>query len=114
MNIQRINPQPRWSDATIYNGLVHFVEVPENTVDDMADQVKQVLMQAEATMIKAGTDKSRLVSATLYITRLENVPALNKAWEAWLPAGCAPSRVCLKVELLNPDMLVEIAFIAAQ
>jgi enamine deaminase RidA (YjgF/YER057c/UK114 family) len=41
------------------------------------------------------------------------VPALNRAWEAWLPTACAPSRACVKVELLDPQMLVEIAFVAA-
>ncbi len=113
MTIQRLNPTPRWSDATLFNGITHFVEVPNNTDCSMNDQIEQVLAQAEITLAEIGSDKSRLLSATIYITDKVNVPVLNAAWEAWLPVGCAPSRACVKVELLDPSMLVEIAFVAA-
>jgi enamine deaminase RidA (YjgF/YER057c/UK114 family) len=113
MTIQRINPTPRWSDVTIHNGVAWFVEVPEDTAVDMAGQIDQVLRQTEATLHKIGSDKTQLISATIYVTDLAQLPAMNAAWEAWLPFGAAPSRACLKVELVNPDMLVEIAFVAA-
>lgn len=113
MTIKRINPSPRWSDATLYQGIAHFVEVPDNTATDMAGQIKQIFVQADARLAEIGSDKSRLLSATIYITDVVNVPMLNAAWEAWLPAGCAPSRACVKVELLDPAVLVEIAFVAA-
>lgn len=113
MSIQRLNPTPRWSDATIFNNTVHFVEVPKDTGGDMAQQVAQILQQAEATLAAVGSDKAHLLSATIYITRRENLALLNDAWEAWLPKGCAPSRACVKVDLLDPEMLVEIAFVAA-
>ena len=113
MTIKRFNPVPRWSDATVYGGIAHFVEVPNNTECSMSEQIAQILMQAEVTLAAINSDKSRLLSATIYITDRENVAALNSAWEAWLPAGCAPSRACVKVELLDPAMLVEIAFVAA-
>ncbi|MDF3014730.1 MAG: hypothetical protein K0Q78_2934 [Cellvibrio sp.] len=113
MNIQRLNPTSRWSDATVYHGIAHFVEVPNNTDCPMEEQVAQILAQAEVTLTAIGSDKSRLLSATIYITHTGNVPILNQAWETWLPAGCAPSRACVKVELLDPKMLIEIAFVAA-
>ncbi|WP_374537901.1 RidA family protein [Chitinimonas taiwanensis] len=113
MDIQRINPETRWSDATVYQGLVHFVEVPADLSADMRGQTEQVLAQAEKTLALAGSNKSRLLMATLYVTDLRNVPAMNEVWDAWLPPGCAPVRACLKVELVSPGMLVEIAFVAA-
>ncbi|MGF1726103.1 RidA family protein [Photobacterium nomapromontoriensis] len=114
MDIQRINPCARWSDVTIFNGIAHFVEVADtDTSADMAGQVQQVLSQAEATLARAGSDKSRLLSVTIYVTDFANFAALNEAWEAWLPEGCAPSRACVKAELADPDYLVEIAFVAA-
>ena len=113
MSIQRLNPTPRWSDACVYRGTAHFVEVPNNTECTMNEQIAQILAQADATLAAIGSDKSRLLSATIYITDKENVPALNAAWAAWLPVDCAPSRACVKVELLDPSMLVEIAFVAA-
>ncbi len=60
-----------------------------------------------------GSHKANLLSATIYLTNAENAAAFNAHWEAWLPADCAPSRACVKVELLDPKMLVEIAFVAA-
>lgn len=115
MEIHRINPAPRWSDATIYQGIIHFVEVPEgDTKADMVGQMQQVLEQADASLKNAGSDKSRLLSVTIYVTDFSELDQLNNVWENWLPQGCAPSRACLKVELVNPDYKVEIAFVAAQ
>ena len=113
MDIQRINPAPRWSDVTVFNNMAHFVEVPEDTSADMTGQVQQVFAQAEEMLATVNSDKSRIISVTIYVTDFANLDALNAAWEAWLPAGCAPSRACLKVELADPDYLVEIAFVAA-
>lgn len=113
MDIKRLNPAPRWSDATVFNGIAHFVEVPNDTSVDMASQIAQILQQAQHTLDKINSDKSRLLSATIYLTDFANAAALNSAWEAWLPFGCAPSRACIKAELVDPQMLVEIAFVAA-
>ncbi len=113
MSVDRLNPTPRWSDATVFNGIAHFVEVPNNTACKMDEQIAQVLRQAEATLSALGSDKSRLLSATIYLTDKQHVAALNAAWEPWLPHGCAPSRACVLAGLLDPAMLVEIAFVAA-
>lgn len=111
--IKRLGPTPRWSDATAFNGIAHFVEVAADTEQDMSSQTTQILAQAETTLAAIGSSKANLLSATIYITRAENAAVFNAYWEAWLPAGCAPSRACVKVELLDPKMLLEIAFVAA-
>jgi enamine deaminase RidA (YjgF/YER057c/UK114 family) len=111
--IKRLRPTPRWSDATIFNNIVHFVEVAADTEQDMTSQTLQIFAQTEATLVAVGSDKSCLLSATIYLTNVDNAAVFNSLWEAWLPTGCAPSRACLKVELLDPKMLVEIAFVAA-
>lgn len=113
MTITRVNPTPRWSDATLFNGIAHFVEVPADTSVAIEQQVAQLLAQTEQTLAAIGSDKSQLLSATIYITQLDDLAVLNSAWEAWLPAGAAPSRACVKVELMDPLMRVEIAFVAA-
>ena len=114
MDIQRINPSKRWSDVTVFNGIAHFVEVAEqDTSADMAGQVNQIFAQAEEMLASVGSDKSRLLSVTIYVTDFANFAALNDAWEAWLPEGCAPSRACVKAELADPALLVEMAFVAA-
>ena len=113
VDIKRINPSPRWSDATVFNGTAYFVEVAEDETLDMRGQVRQVLAQAEESLATVNSDKSRILSVTIYVTDFANFDVLNEEWEAWLPFCCAPSRACVKAELADPAYLVEIAFVAA-
>jgi enamine deaminase RidA (YjgF/YER057c/UK114 family) len=59
------------------------------------------------------SDKSRVLAVTIYITDFANFAALNEIWDEWFPDGCAPSRACVKAELVDPDLLVEMTFTAA-
>ncbi len=114
MTIHRINPCKRWSDVTVYNGIAHFVEVAEeDTKADMKGQVQQIFAQAEQMLATVDSDRSRILSVTIYVTDFANFDALNKEWDAWFPEGTAPSRACVKVELADPELLVEMAFVAA-
>lgn len=114
MTIHRINPCKRWSDVTVFNGIANFVEVAEaDTTADMKGQVQQIFDQAEQMLASVDSDKTRILSVTIYVTDFANFDALNEVWDAWFPEGCAPSRACVKVELANPELLVEMAFVAA-
>jgi enamine deaminase RidA (YjgF/YER057c/UK114 family) len=111
-SIQRINPAAQWSDAVVHNGTAYFVEVPESGTD-ITSQSQAVFAQAERTLALAGSDKSRLLIATIYLKHMSDRAAFNAAWQAWLPEGCAPARVCVSAEMASPDYLLEIAFTAA-
>ncbi|WP_417553280.1 RidA family protein [Marinomonas fungiae] len=114
MTIHRINPCKRWSDVTIFNGIANFVEVPESdTSADITGQVEQIFAQVEQRLASIGSDKSRILSTTIYITDFANLSALNDVWDEWFPEGCAPSRACVKAELADPEFLVEMVFTAA-
>jgi enamine deaminase RidA (YjgF/YER057c/UK114 family) len=110
--IQRINPSAQWSDSVVHNGTAYFVEVPESGTD-ITSQSQAVFAQAERTLALAGSDKSRLLIATIYLKHMSDRAAFNAAWQAWLPEGCAPARVCVSAEMASPDYLLEIAFTAA-
>ena len=110
--IQRINPAAQWSDAVVHNGTVYFVEVPESGTG-IEGQTQALLAQAERTLGLAGTDKRHLLMATIYLKQMADRAAFNAVWQAWLPEGCAPARVCVCAEMASPDYLLEIAFIAA-
>ena len=56
MDITRINPSPRWSDATIFNGMAHFVEVADDATADIESQIAQVFAQAEASLLTVNSD----------------------------------------------------------
>lgn len=110
--IDRINPQAQWSDAVVHNGTAYFVEVPESG-DTLETQSLAVFAQAERTLALCGSDKSRLLVATIYLKHMADRATFNALWAQWLPAGCAPARVCVSAEMASPDFLLEIAFTAA-
>lgn len=111
-SIQRIHPQPQWSDAVIHAGTAYFVEVPE-TGADITSQTQAVFAQAERTMALCATDKHHILMATIYLKHMADRAAFNALWQAWLPDDCAPARACVSAELANPDFLLEIVFTVA-
>lgn len=114
MTLHRINPTKRWSDVTIFNGMANFVEVAEaDTSADIKGQVQQIFDQAEQMLALVDSDKTRILSVTIYLTDFANFDALNEIWDEWFEDGTAPSRACVKVELADPNLLVEMAFVAA-
>ena len=114
MKIHRINPCKRWSDVTVFNGIDTFTEVADfDTSADIKGQVTQIFEQAEATLALIDSDKSRILAVTIYITDFANFDALNEIWDAWFPQNCAPSRACVKAELVDANLLVEMTFTAA-
>ena len=114
MTIHRINPTKRWSDVTVFNGIAHFVEVAEtDTSADIKGQVQQIFDQAEQMLASVDSDKTRILSVTIYVTDFANFDSLNEVWDNWFAEGTAPSRACVKVELADPSLLVEMAFVAA-
>jgi len=110
--ITRINPQRQWSDAVVHNQVAYFVEVPESGTD-IISQSTAVLAQAERTLALCGSGKDRILMAVIYIKHMTERAAFNAVWEAWLPPGAAPARVCVSAEMASPDYLLEIAFTAA-
>lgn len=113
--IIRLNPTARYADATIFNGLVHAVEVPAEASGDITAQTISLLTLLSQTLEKAGSGPERLLMATIYLVDMADYDGMNAVWEAWLPAGAAPSRACVQVaRLAKPGWRVEIAVTAAQ
>jgi enamine deaminase RidA (YjgF/YER057c/UK114 family) len=115
MTITRLNPTARYADATVFNGLVHAVEVPASESGDITEQARSMLALLTQTLEKAGSGPGRLLMATIYLVDMADYDGLNTVWEAWLPAGAAPTRACVQVaHLAKPGWRVEIAVTAAQ
>ena len=114
MKIHRINPCKRWSDVTVFNGIGTFTEVADSdTTADIKGQVKQIFDKAEATLALIDSDKTRILAVTIYITDFANFDALNEVWDSWFIDGTAPSRACVKAELVDPLLLIEMTFTVA-
>ena len=114
-DITRIETDPRRSRAVVYNGVVYVGGMTaEDRSLDIAGQTKQTLEKIEGYLEKAGTDKSRILTAQIWIKDLErDFAAMNEVWNAWVPEGHAPARACGEAKLAAPKYLVEVIVVAA-
>ena len=112
--IQRIEPGPRMSEASIHNGIVYLAgQVAEDPSGDAEAQTRQVLAQIDALLAHAGSDKSRILRAQIYLADIADFAAMNRAWDAWVAPGNAPSRATVEARLADPSWKVEIVVTAA-
>lgn len=112
--ITRIDQNGRRSRALIHNGLVYLAgQVPDDKNGDITDQTKQVLAKVDDLLAQAGTDKSRILSAQIWLKTMDDFAAMNAVWDAWVVQGQTPTRCCGKVELNDPKCRVEIVVVAA-
>jgi len=114
-NIVRIATDKRRSRAVVYNGMV-FVggQTADDRSQDIRGQTKQTLAKIEKFLAEAGTDKSRLLSAQIWIKDLaKDFAGMNEIWDAWTAPNAAPTRATAQCEMGAPDVLVEIIVIAA-
>ena len=115
MTIERINPGPRWSQIVIHGDTVYLVGVTAQDKSlDVKGQTKQVLEQIDALLARAGTDKSKLLTATIWLTDIGNWSQMNEVWDAWVVPGNAPARATVEAKLAQPGLLVEIMVQAAK
>lgn len=112
-DIQRFGTTRRYSDVVVHNGTAYIVEVPSNLDDGIAAQTENLLASVERLLQQAGSDKTRLLQATIYLADMADYEAMNLVWDAWVPEGTAPVRACVQAKLANPKFRVEIVLMAA-
>lgn len=113
MTIKRIDPEHRMSEAVIHNDTVYYTSVPENLDDDAEAQTTNALTVIDALLTRVGSDKSRILDATIFLVNKEDFAAMNRAWDAWVSPDNAPVRCTVQAGLMNPKYLVEIKVVAA-
>ena len=112
--IERIDAGPRMSEACIHGGIAYLAgQVPEDASQDITGQTAQVLAAIDRLLARAGTDKSKILMAQIFIKDLAEFPGLNAAWDAWVPAGHTPPRATVQAHLAKPEWKVEIVVTAA-
>lgn len=103
---------PGRSRAVIHDGLVFAVATAREKSASLRDQTRDALAVLDRNLADARTDKSKLLSATVYITDMTRKPEMNDAWLEWVDPANAPMRACIGVALEGQD-LIEIVAVAA-
>lgn len=116
MSIERIGVAARYSDAVIHNNTVYLAgHVPEASKgQDITAQTRDVLAQIDETLRDCGTEKTKILTATIYLTDMADFAGMNAVWDQWVAAGHTPARATVQAKLASPDYRIEIVMIAAR
>ncbi len=113
-DIRRIDPSPRLSEASVWDGRMYLSGmIPEDTSLDITGQVKQALAEIDALLAKGGSDKTKILSAVIWLADIGDFAAMNAVWDAWVVPGQTPARATVQARLNEPKMKVEIMVVAA-
>ena len=114
-NLQRLHVGPRLSETAIHNGTVYLAgQIAVDSTLDMTGQTLQVLAAIDHLLAEAHSDKTLILSATIFLADMAQFPLMNQAWDTWVVPGHTPPRATVEAKLANPACLVEIKIVAAQ
>lgn len=114
MSIQRFDVGPRMSEMAVHNGTVYLAgQVAEDGSQDITGQTQQVLGAIDKLLARAGSDKSKILRAQIFIKDLADFAAMNAVWEAWVVPGHTPPRATVQAHLARPEWKIEIVVTAA-
>ena len=115
MTIQRFHVGKRLSEMAVHNNTIYLAgQVAEDTSQDITGQTQQVLAAIDRLLAEAGSDKTKILSTTIYVTDMVEFPAMNAVWDTWVPSGHTPPRATVEAKLARPAYKVEIQVVAAQ
>jgi enamine deaminase RidA (YjgF/YER057c/UK114 family) len=117
MSIERLHRGPRMSQVVIHNKTVYLAGqvAADAHGKSVAEQTQDVLSTIDALLKEAKTDKTRILSATIWLTSMATFAEMNKVWDKWVAPGSTPARATVEsAKLAGPDYKIEIAVIAAQ
>ena len=115
MTIARIDPGPRMSRAVVHGDTVYLAgHVSKEPAGSVRGQTEAVPRAIDARLTQAGTDRSKLLSATIWLTDIATFDEMNAAWEAWVDPANPPARATVEARLAAPEYLVEIMVTAAR
>lgn len=114
MDIKRFETGPRMSQAVVHNGTVYLAGQVGNAGSDVTEQTKQALASVDRLLAETGSDKTRILSATIWLADMADFAKMNAVWDAWAPQGHTPARATGEAKLATPEHLVEVIVVAAQ
>jgi enamine deaminase RidA (YjgF/YER057c/UK114 family) len=113
MTIKRLDIGPRMSQAAIYNNTVYLAGQVGTPGESVAEQTTTILGKIDKLLADAGSDKTRILSATIWLASMDDFAEMNAVWDAWVEPGHTPTRAAGESRLATPDYLVEVIIVAA-
>ncbi|MCZ8105510.1 MAG: RidA family protein [Burkholderiales bacterium] len=116
MSIQRIGCGPRMSNAVVHGNTVYLAGRVATSAkgSSVTEQTKDILAQIDETLAEAGTDKTKILSTTIYLSDIKTFAEMNAVWDGWVAKGNTPARATVEAKLAHPDFTVEIVVVAAR
>ena len=116
MSIHRIGVGPRMSAAVVHGDTIYLAgQVADKAAGgSVAEQTKEILGIIDALLAQAGSDKTKILSATIYLPDISTFAEMNSVWDGWVAKGHPPARATVEAKLAAPKYAVEIACIAAK
>ena len=114
MTIERFTPGPRMSQAVAHGGLVFTSGQVDAQANDVTEQTKNVLAKIDALLERAGSSRSRILSASVWLADIATFDEMNRVWEAWIDPLHPPARATVEARLAGPEYKVEIAVVAVR
>lgn len=112
-DIIRIGTGPRMSEASVYNGIVWVAGQVGKPGDSVAEQTRTCLAEVDRILAAAGTDKTRILSAQIWLADISTFGEMNAIWDQWVSQGNTPARATGEAKLATPDYKVEVIVTAA-
>ena len=115
MTITRYESKSLLSMAVAYGNTVHLSGiVPKDLTLDVKGQTTEIVNEIDRLLAQCGSSKSKILSATIWVSDIRNRPAMNEVWTAWVDPDNVPARACVEAKLADPRTLVEIMVVAAR
>ncbi len=116
MKIERIDVGPRMSKCVVHGDTVYLAGIVANYPKgkNVTQQTQDIVRQIDGFLAQAGTDKSKLLTATIWITDMATFGEMNAVWDGWVSQGNTPARATVEARLATPDYKVEIMVVAGK
>ncbi len=115
MSIERLHKGPRMSQVVKHGGTVYLAGqvALDAKGGSAAEQTRNILDRIDKLLAEAGSNKSKLISANIWLADIALFNDMNKVWDGWIDPENPPTRACVESKLAAPDFTVEIAIVAA-
>ena len=115
MTVKRLHVGPRLSQVVIHGDTVYTAGIVADDLNtDVGAQTGQILDKIDQYLKEAGTDKTRILAATIWLANISYYDEMNAVWDQWVAKGNSPARACVESKLARPQYKVEIRVVAAK